>query len=72
MHIVWHFTSYVAPVASLVAGLAPALIPTKIKEAPIILGAIFSVFVARFEPAPNNDNFLRCSNGLSGHSRVVA
>ncbi|KIM71271.1 hypothetical protein PILCRDRAFT_820624 [Piloderma croceum F 1598] len=56
MHIALHFASYVAPVASLVVGLAPALIPTKIKEAPIALAAIFSVFVARFEPAPNHDN----------------
>ena len=54
MHIVLHLTSYVLPVVSLMVG--QTLIPTKIKEAPIILGAIFSIFVARFEPAPNNDN----------------
>ena len=56
MHIILHFTSYVAPVALLVVGLTPALIPTELKEVPIILAAIFSVFVARFEPAPNYDN----------------
>jgi hypothetical protein len=54
MHIVLHLTTYVVPVASLVVG--QTLIPTKIKEAPIILGAIFNIFVAHFEPAPNNDN----------------
>ena len=53
MHIILHLTSYVVLVASLVVG--QTLIPTKI-EAPIIHGAIFSIFVARFEPAPNNDN----------------
>lgn len=46
------------PVASLVVGLAPALIPTtKIKEALIALAGIFSIFVAHFEPAPNDDKF---------------
>jgi len=54
MHIVLHLTSYVMPVASLVVG--QTLIHTKIKEAPIVLGAIFSVFVARFELVPNNDS----------------
>jgi hypothetical protein len=56
MHIVLHFTSYIILVAPLVVGLAPALIPTKIKEDPIALVAIFSVYVACFKPAPNNDN----------------
>jgi hypothetical protein len=57
MHHFLHLVSYLTPVALLVAGPASALIPMKIKKIPIVFSALFSVLIAHFEPAPNNDDF---------------